>query len=151
MALREDIERKIERKQADIRSWEISIREAQAYIQALQDTLKMLPRERSGEQANRTLRSGSSVAKARDAIAKAGEPLYIADILRALGRPDNKKNRLSLSGSLGHYVRKGEIFTRTDQNTFGLVEFEEAPNDEEPPQPDPEPPLPLGKHSLRAA
>jgi hypothetical protein len=130
MALREDINRKIERKQAEIREYELKTREAQAYIQALQETLKMLPREHSEHMADRSLRAGSSVSKAREAIAKAGKPLYIADILKALGRPDNKKNRLSLSGSLGHYVRKREFFTRPDLNTFGIVEFQETNNDE---------------------
>jgi len=131
MGLRNDLERKIERKRQEIKELEFKIREAQAYISAHQETLKMLSREGSGLLAERNLRVGSSIAKARDAIKKAGKPLHIADLLKALGRPNDKKNRLSLSGSLAHYVRKGEIFSRPAPNTFGLTEFEHTGGDGE--------------------
>lgn len=129
MGLRNELERKIEKKRQEIKELEFKIREAQAYISAHQETLKMLSREGSGLLAERNLRVGSSIAKARDAIKKAGKPLHIADLLKALGRPNDKKNRLSLSGSLAHYVRKGEIFSRPAPNTFGLTEFEHISGD----------------------
>ena len=123
MNLRRDIEKKIERKQVEIRDWEMRVREANSYIQALQETLKMLPREAAAP--SRTLRPGTSVAKAYEAIKKARKPLQINEILRAIGRAADKKNRLSLSGSLAHYVRAEELFTRPAPNTFGLIELED--------------------------
>jgi hypothetical protein len=137
MGLRRDIERKIEKKREELetkregqRMLELGIREDNAYIQALLETLKMLPKESGGSQ--RTLRAGSEVAKARDAIKKAGKPLYIGEILKAIGRPNDKKNRLSLSGSIAHYVRDREIFSRTAPNTYGLIEFESQGSDDGP-------------------
>jgi hypothetical protein len=54
--------------------------------------------------------------------------MQINEILRAIGRTADKKNRLSLSGSLAHYVRAEEIFTRPAPNTFGLIELERGEN-----------------------
>ena len=63
------------------------------------------------------------VGKARDAIQKAGHPLYVTDLLAAIGKdPDDKDNKTSLSGSLAAYVRDGKIFTRPEPNTFELIE-----------------------------
>jgi hypothetical protein len=122
MGLRRDIEKKIEKKREEQRALELTIREGNAYIQALVETLKMLPKESGATE--RALRAGSEVAKARDAIKRAGKPLHIGEILKAMGKPNEKKNRLSLSGSIAHYVRRGEIFTRTAPNTYGLIESE---------------------------
>lgn len=124
MNFKRDVERKIERKQAEIRDWEMKIREANAYIQGLQEALKIHPREAA--ESSRALRPGTSVDKAYRAIKMAGKPLQINEILRAIGRTADKKNRLSLSGSLAHYVRAEEIFTRPAPNTFGLFELEEG-------------------------
>jgi hypothetical protein len=73
------------------------------------------------------LRPGTALAKAREAIKKAGHPLHVSEILKALGKPPDKKNRISLGGSLSGYVRKGEVFTRSAPNTFGLIELESKP------------------------
>ena len=43
-----------------------------------------------------------------------------------MGKPVDKKNRLSVIGSLSSYARKNEIFVRTAPNTFGLLEMEQA-------------------------
>jgi hypothetical protein len=130
MGLREDLLRRIERKQQELedlrRHLEIQIREGQAYIQGLQDTLKMLPRD-AAAQPPPTLRPGTDLAKARDAIRKAGAPMHISDLLKALGKAVNPTNRAGLSGNLAAYVRRGEIFTRTGPNIFGLVELEQRP------------------------
>jgi hypothetical protein len=130
MGLRRDIEKKIEKKREEMRALELALREGGSYIQALVDTLKMLPKEQATG-TEHTLRAGSEIAKARDAIKKAGKPLYIGEILKAIGRPNDKKNRLSLSGSIAHYVRRGDIFSRTAPNTYGLNEFETQENDDE--------------------
>jgi hypothetical protein len=121
----------------EIRDLEKQLAAATAYLQALQDSLRLLPREplagKSG--ADQVLRPGSAVAKARDAILKAGKPLHISELLKILGRPVDKNSRVSLSGSLSGYAKRGEIFTRPAPNTFGLIELNhnEMP-EEEPPQ-----------------
>src|ERR1700689_5162376 len=115
MGVRQDFERKIAKKTQEIAELELQIRDARSYLQALQDSLKWIPRETlDGQKTNGgNLRAGSFLAKAQDAIRKAGKPLHITELLAAIGKPIDKKNKISLSGSLASYARKNEIFTRT--------------------------------------
>jgi hypothetical protein len=101
--------------------------------------MKLLPKDTvtTKAAAEQALRPGSAVAKAREAILKAGKPLHITEILKAIGRPVDKGNRVSLSGSLSGYVKRGEIFTRPAPNTFGLAELnhdELSVEETEPPE-----------------
>jgi hypothetical protein len=137
VAIKEELQKRIERKQEEIREMEILLREAQSYLTALQDMVKLLPREPNEIQnPEQVLRPGSAVARARDAIKKAGAPLHITEILKAIGSDADKKNRISLSGSLSGYARRGEIFTRPAPNTFGLRELQlSTPRKEAEPPP----------------
>lgn len=136
MKFRDDLLKRIEKKELEIRDLEKQLAAAQAYLQALQETIRMLPKEpRTGQSPPaQVLRPGSGVAKAREAILKAGKPLHISDLLKALGRPVDKNSRVSLSGSLSGYVKRNEIFTRPAPNTFGLIELNHSqmPEDEPP-------------------
>ena len=140
MDLRKELKRKIERKHGEIQQWESDIRElgtkvreANAYVSGLEETLKLLPRENPSDAASATLRPDSAVGKAREVILKAGKPLHVTDILKALGKPVNHDSKASLSGSIGAYIRNNLFFTRPAPNTFGLVELESKPEDELPP------------------
>lgn len=130
MGIRNNFEKLINKKQDEINALELQVREARAYIQALQDSMKFLPRDGNGA-TEHTLRPGTALAKARDAIKAAGEPVAIADILKAIGKPQDKKHRLSLAGTLSGYAKNGKIFTRTAPNTFGILEFGSAPTEEQ--------------------
>jgi len=136
MKFRDDLQKRIEKKELEIRDLEKQLAAAQAYLQALQETVRMLPKEPRGLQTApaQVLRPGSGVAKAREAILKAGKPLHITELLKAIGRPVDKNNRVSLSGSLSGYVKRNEIFTRPAPNTFGLIELNHSqmPEDEPP-------------------
>jgi hypothetical protein len=128
MALRDELLRRMEKKQEEIFSLEAQLREAKSYLQALEDTLRILPRETAvGGQPDAVLRPNSTIAKARDAILAAGRPLHIQEILAAVGKPSTKEARAALSGSLASYVRRGEIFNRTAPNTFGLSQLASRP------------------------
>jgi hypothetical protein len=137
VALREELQKRIERKQEEIRELEVRLRESQAYLAALQDMIKIVPRDPAEAfNPDQVLRPGSAVAKARDAIKAAGRPLHITELLKALDRVVDKNNRVSLTGSLNGYAKRGEIFTRPAPNTFGLVELGSTltmENDDEPP------------------
>jgi hypothetical protein len=124
MNLRNELLKRIEKKQAEIREFDDRIREANAYVQGLQDTLKLIPKEDEFSVQEVTLRHGSNIAKARDALRAAGNPLHITEILKVIGQPTDKKHRLALGGSIAAYARKGSVFTKTAPNTFGLTEFE---------------------------
>jgi len=127
MGVRENFQKLIERKQAEIRELEVQIREAQSYLQALQDSAKLLPKDtdNNGVAAAMgfSLRPGTSLAKVRDIIKENGAPMHINDILSRLGKTIDNQNRVSLVGTLGSYSRKGRIFSRTAPNTFGLLEL----------------------------
>jgi hypothetical protein len=126
MGAREEVVKKIARKQQEISDLELRIREGRAFIQGMEEVLKILPKENSLQKAEQILRPGTAIYSAREAIKQAARPLHIADLLKALKLEVNKKNRLSLSGSLSGYARRGEVFTRPAPNTFGLVEFGES-------------------------
>ncbi len=142
MGLREEFQKRIEKKQQEIQELELKLKEANSYMQALLDSIKLLPRDSNGASVKQILRPGTTLAKARDAIKKAGKPLHVSEILKLLDKPLDKKNRVSLSGSLSGYVRRGEVFTRPAPNTFGLIELEEQKNNN--PEPDEELPSSFG-------
>src|SRR5487761_205747 len=128
MGIREEFQKRIEKKQQEIRDLESKLKEASSYLQALLDSMKWLPRGESAFGSTQMLRPGTTLAKAQEAIKKAGHPMHVADILKAIGKPTDKKNRVSLGGSLSGYVRRKEIFTRPAPNTFGLIEMENPAN-----------------------
>jgi hypothetical protein len=123
MGIRENLQRLITKKEQEITDLEQRLRDARIYLQAVQDSMKTLPREAMELATPKELRPGTAVAKTRDLIRTAGRPLHITDILKGLGKPTDKKSKVSLSGSLAGYVRDGQIFTRPAPNTFGLTEF----------------------------
>ena len=151
MDVRRELKRKIERKQAEIQQWQAEsqelqtkVREAIAYVSGLEETLKLLPRETPAEAATASLRADSAVAKAREVILKAGKPLHINDILKALGKATTHESKASMSGSIAAYARKNQVFTRPAPNTFGLIEFQPDP------KPDDELPADFGVINGRA-
>jgi hypothetical protein len=134
---RRKIEDRLRRKEQEIAQFEAQINEARIYIQALQDVLKLLPRDKESEDGAETiLRPGSAVARARAAILRRGAPLHLSELLRDIGLRVTPETRASLGGSLAAYVRRGEIFSRPAPNTFGLTELEHRPDTgtREPPE-----------------
>ena len=135
MALRDDIQKRIDKKREEIEALKSQIRDANVYVQALEDTLKILPRElavdNEGVQGvmarGIVLRTGSKVYRVRQAIHSAGRPLHLTELISALRLPNKPKERAALAGSLSSYARKGEIFTRPAPNTFGLIEQKGKP------------------------
>jgi len=136
MNLEREIDRRIEKKQVEIEDLEKRLGEAKAYLSALEDTAKLFPK--TGDKAP-TLRPGTDIARARDLIKSKGNPLHIVDLLKGLNKEVNKSNKISLSGSLSGYVRKGIVFSKPAPNTFGLIELENSDSsklDELLPDPD---------------
>ena len=129
MSARREIERRIEKKRERAARLKEQIREEEIYISALEDTLKLLPREGVNDgNAETVLRPNSVVAKARKVLLSHGEPMHIQRILAAMGKKDGRDSRSALAGSLGAYVRRGEIFYRSAPNTFGLLELANEPH-----------------------
>ena len=125
MGARESLQRLADRKSQEIADLERQIDMARAYLQAIQDSIKALPREAlhvtNGDDSSSDPRPGTLLARAKEAIQKNGSPMHIGAILAAIGIANTKNARVSLVGSLGSYVRKGLIFTRPAPNTFGLL------------------------------
>lgn len=138
MSIKNQLDRKIQAKAQEIAEIEGKLREAKAYLQGLQDIYRMLPKDGTEERKpEQILRPGSDMAKARELLLKVGKALHISDILKGIGKEVNKSNRVSVSGSLGSYARKNQIFTSLGGNTFGLIEFKSGANsdlsEDEPP------------------
>ena len=125
MGYRENLSRLIEKKEQELSNLEMAAAHLRAYIEGLNDALKALPKESAGGPQERphVLRPNSALAKAREALVRAKQPLYIDDLLLAVGKEVTPENRVSLAGTLSSYVRGGKVFTKTAPNTFGLVEF----------------------------
>lgn len=135
---RRKIEDRLRKKEQEIQTFEEQIKAAKIYAQALQDVLKMLPK--STEAA--VLRPGSAAAQARAIILEARKPVHINYILESLGRDATREARTSLTSSIAAYVRRGEIFSRTAPNTYGLLELG---HDQEGNPGSPEPPSSFGQ------
>jgi hypothetical protein len=137
MGARENLQRLADRKTQEISDLHRQIDMANAYLQAIQDSIKALPRELplqvNAEDAS-GLRPGTLLARAREALQKNGKPMHINALLEAIGLDNTKSARVSLVGSLGAYVRKGTIFVRPGPNIFGLVgmQLPTATSDEGP-------------------
>lgn len=124
MGARENLQRLADKKVQEILELEREIAMARVYLQAIQDSMKALPRETISLASNNEssdLRPGTLLAKARDAIKENGTPMHVNALLKAIGVENTKNSRVSLVGSLGGYVRKGMVFTRPLPNTFGLL------------------------------
>ena len=130
MGARESLQKLIDRKLVEINRLEGQLRDARVYVQAVQDSFKLLPKEENGEGASKELRPGSALAQVQEFLKREGRPQHISTILEFLGKPLDKQSRVSLSGSLGGYARDHRIFTKTGPNTFGLIEFDSRANQE---------------------
>ena len=129
MKAERDIERKIRAKEEEAQGLRVRLDRAEAYIEGLKESLRLLHRTVSDNGAG-TIRPNSQLDKARKVLRAAGEPMHVSDILSKMGFEPTKMKRVSLSGSLGFYVRQNYIFTRPAPNTFGLMEFGDIPDRE---------------------
>lgn len=138
MGLASDIKKRIDRKekelhelkskrgqiQAALRETDSQIREVNAAITAYAEVLRLAPNDPDDDKAEP--RAGSMVALAREALRKQGEAMHVGKLLEAMGKQATHEQKVSLSSSIAAYVRKGQIFTKTEANTFGLREWDEA-------------------------
>jgi len=139
MGARRKLAEKIRKKQQEIRELEASLRDERKYLEGLEDSFKLLPRnDEDDEDADSTeahgIRPSSLVGKALDALRTKGGPLHVNELLQAIGEVVTKEKRGALSGSLSAYVRRREIFSRPQPNTFGLLEWDRASEETEPPE-----------------
>lgn len=92
---------------------------------SLEAQLRAVRRLRQGEQAPaspRPRKGRSQVDMAFDILKKARSPLHVADILtRIQAHFGVTIDRESLVSSLTKKVARGDRFTRTEKNTFGLL------------------------------
>lgn len=124
-ALEEDLQ-DLERRAAEIR---VALEHARPAMRELEGLLEAAQDEESSPKRRpQELRSGSKIYRAREVILAAGRPLHVRQILAAMNEEDSRANRTALGGSLGNYARRGQFFTKTAPNTFGLVEFKRRMN-----------------------
>lgn len=130
MAFREDYQKRIDRKRQEIEDLRKQVQLEERYLQAMLDTFKMLPREpvvaANEAPSGPALRKNSLPALAYVALKRVGAPMHVKALLTEIGKPTTRNNYSTLSSSLTAYARRGEIFTKPEPNTFGLIEFGEA-------------------------
>jgi len=132
MDIRNELGKRIEKGKQKILDLKIQIEREEAFIQGLNEALKMLPKEKTISSPQIVvLRDGSAVKKIYDLLQQSGKPLHIVDILTGIGKQNTKSNRLSIAGSLGRYVRNGNIFKRTGPNQFALIGMDSPKEDNE--------------------
>lgn len=122
MGARESLLKLADKKDNEIRELKLQLAQAEAYLQAIQDSVKVLPKESLDAKMEPELRFGTLLAQARDVLKAEGKPMHVNEILHKMGKTTDKSNRISLSGSLAAYVRKKTIFKKTGPNIFTLVE-----------------------------
>lgn len=122
MGARESLLKLADKKDNEIRELKLQLAQAEAYLQAIQDSIKVLPKESLDAKMEPELRFGTLLAQARDVLKAEGKPMHVNEILHKMGKTTDKSNRISLSGSLAAYVRKKTIFKKTGPNIFTLVE-----------------------------
>lgn len=135
MGLVQDIQKRIRAKETEvveienkIRNLEIQREAAKAYIQGLQDILPKVQRDEgtNGGTRQAEFRKGSAPELVQQLLRKTAKPLHINQILEGLGRPVEKKTRLTLAGTLSRCAREHLVFRKVAPNTFGLIELETA-------------------------
>ncbi len=143
MGLASDIRKKMDRKrkeltelrsrrdqiQSSLRETNTLIREVNAALAAYEEVLRLAPDDSDDETSEP--RPGSMVALAREALRKHGQPLHVGKLLEAMGKQPTSSQKVSLGSSLAAYVRKEQIFTKPEANTFGLREWQK-PSEESP-------------------
>jgi len=137
MSLKRKFERKVRDKEQEIHELEQKLIEARAYVQAMQDAIRLVPvvgDVKNGEIGSEiVIRPGSAMEGAMKALREEGKALHIMDLLKAMGREPTVENRASVGSSIAAYVRKGVIFTRPAPNTFGLAEWGQPTAESVPP------------------
>src|ERR1700722_7003310 len=93
---RRKIEDALAAKRREVAELEAAIAAARVYVTALEDALRLLPEDAATHKPPRRprLRPGSDIAKAREAILKAGKPLHVDEILAAIGKEIKYKNKV---------------------------------------------------------
>lgn len=110
----------IAEKEAEIARVEAELSAARAYVHLLRDRLKTA--EKQLEELPEE--SDDPIVTVRRAILEAGQPVFIDDLLAALGHPITRESREQLRRLLVPWVRRGEVFTRPRPSMFGLIEME---------------------------
>ena len=131
MKILKDIEKKIKQKQEEVQRLNEDLLQARAYLEGLQETHRLVKRNSNTESGD-MIRPGSMIHQALSLLRQEQKPMHVKDLLVLMGKEPSKSNRLSLSGSLGTYVRDRNVFSRPAPNTFGLLEFDNLGEEEIP-------------------
>src|SRR5580704_11330148 len=102
MGLRDELVRRIDKKRKEINDLDNRLKAATSYIQALEDTLKLIPTgeeevsqvvAKSHAKADEVLREGSKPARVREILLKSAQPMHIIKLLEAMGEKTDLEER----------------------------------------------------------
>lgn len=121
MSIRKEIERKIERKRAEVEELQRQVDAGKAFIDGLQEALRLTPPDEDAPVVE--LRQGSDLESVRNILRQETKPMHIDSIIVKMQKDYTGNMRAGLAGSLSSYARRNKVFTKTAPNTFGLIEF----------------------------
>lgn len=129
-----ELQKRIKKKASEISDIDAKIAELQAkkmahhaVISELENIIRLLPKDGAITSIEKTIRFGSDVYNAREALRREQKPLHIKDLLDAMGVEVTRNRRSSLSSQLSAYAKKEEIFTKAGPNVFGLMDYGPKP------------------------
>lgn len=126
LSLRDKLETLIKKKEIEIGEYEGKIKEAKSYIQALQDSIRLLPKYDNEGNGTREVRikPGSNPDKVHELLKTKGHPLHIKEIVEGIGLEYNRISRSTIRSALSPYVKNGQLFKLVSPGTIGLIEWE---------------------------
>src|SRR5258708_6898163 len=99
------------------------IRDEQIGLDAIMGVKKLIkPVSKASKSKSHELRANSDLERVRQILLTKDTPLHIKEIVRLLGKEDEKKAILSLAGSMSGYAKENRIFSKPGPNIFGLRE-----------------------------
>ena len=110
MSIRDELERRIDRERQKLGDMYIQLERAESFIKGLEEALKFLPRDGADSRGRSGLRLGSDMYQVQEVLRQQKRPMYIVDILKAIGKPTDSHTKASISGSLSRYARRQEDY-----------------------------------------
>jgi hypothetical protein len=124
MSAREDIQKRITKEKQKIADYQKQIERSNAFIQGMQEALDLLsgnPKAVKKVKESSYFRAGDT-KNAYDVLRRNNIPMHIDDILLAIGKPINRKNRASLASSLHRAAKKSGIVRSMGNNNFSACD-----------------------------
>lgn len=129
MSIRDIIEKRIQRERQKISDLRIQIERSDAFIQGLQEALKIIPQSADGKSVNSesprtklSFRSNSKTKKASAFLKQVAKPMRVDEILKGIGEPVTAASKASMASGLYRAAKKGGEIQNVSPGFFAVKE-----------------------------